>query len=69
MPEKAKSVRLWQEIMLALALKFFVLFVIWAVWFSVPEDASLNDQSVASQILSRQLSQQLDKDHDHDAVP
>ena len=69
MPEKAKSVRLWQEITLALALKFFVLFVIWAVWFSVPEDASLNDQSVASQILSRQLSQQLDKDHDHDAVP
>jgi hypothetical protein len=65
MPEKAKPVRLWQEITLALALKFFVLFVIWAVWFSVPEDATLNDQAVASKI----LSQQLDKDHDHDAVP
>jgi hypothetical protein len=65
MPEKAKSVRLWQEITLALALKFFVLFVIWAVWFSVPEDATLNDQAVASKI----LSQQLNKDHDHDAVP
>jgi hypothetical protein len=65
MPEKAKPVRLWQEITLALALKFFVLFVIWAVWFSVPEDATLNDHAVASKI----LSQQLDKDHDHDAVP
>jgi hypothetical protein len=65
MPEKAKPVRLWQEITLALALKFFVLFVIWAVWFSVPEDATLNDQAVASKI----LSQQLEKDHDHDAVP
>jgi hypothetical protein len=65
MPEKAKPVRLWQEITLALALKFFVLFVIWAVWFSVPEDATLNDQAVASKI----LSQQLNKDHDHDAVP
>jgi len=65
MPEKAKPVRLWQEITLALALKFFVLFVIWAVWFSGPEDATLNDQAVASKI----LSQQLDKDHDHDAVP
>ena len=65
MPEKAKPVRLWQEITLALALKFFVLFVIWAVWFSVPEDAALNDQAVASKI----LSQQLNKDHDHDAVP
>ena len=65
MPEKAKSVRLWQEITLALALKFFVLFVIWAVWFSVPEDSTLNDQAVASKI----LSQQLNKDHDHDAVP
>jgi hypothetical protein len=65
MPEKAKPVRLWQEITLALALKFFVLFVIWAVWFSVPEDATLNDQAVASKI----LSQQLNKDHDHDVVP
>jgi hypothetical protein len=65
MSEKTKPVRLWQEITLALALKFFVLFVIWAVWFSVPEDATLNDQAVASKI----LSQQLNKDHDHDAVP
>jgi hypothetical protein len=65
MPDKTKPARLWQEITLTLALKVFVLFVIWAVWFSVPEDASLDDQAVASKI----LSQQLNKDHDHDAVP
>jgi hypothetical protein len=65
MSEKTKPARLWQEMTLTLVLKVFVLFVIWAVWFSVPEDATLDDQAVASKI----FSQQLDKDHDHDAVP
>jgi hypothetical protein len=65
MSEKTKPARLWQEMTLTLVLKVFVLFVIWAVWFSVPEDATLDDQAVASKI----LSQQPDKDHDHDAVP
>ena len=55
MSEKTKSFRLWQEIALTLALKAFVLFVIWAVWFSVPEDATLDDQAVASKILSQQF--------------
>jgi hypothetical protein len=64
MSEKTKPFLLWQEITLTLALKIFVLFVIWAVWFSVPEDATLDDQAVASKI----LSQQLQKEHDHDAV-
>jgi hypothetical protein len=65
MTEKAKTVRLWQEIVLTLAFKFFLLAIIWAVWFSAPEDTSLNDQKVASQI----LSQQFKSEHDHDADP
>lgn len=64
MAGKAKPVRLWQEIVLALAFKVLVLAVIWSVWFSAPEDASLDDQKVASQI----LSQQPQKEHNHDAV-
>ena len=65
MAGKAKPVRLWQEIVLALALKVLVLTIIWAAWFSVPEDISLDDQKVASQI----LSQQPQKEFDHDTVP
>jgi hypothetical protein len=64
MNDKVKTVRLWQEITLTLALKILVLFVIWAVWFSVPEEAILDDQAVASQI----LSQQSHKEHNNDAV-
>ena len=64
MAGKAKPVRLWQEIVLALALKVLVLTIIWAAWFSVPEDINLDDQKVASQI----LSQQPQKEHDHDAI-
>lgn len=65
MNDKVKTVRLWQEIVLTLAFKGLVLAIIWAVWFSAPEDISLDDQKVASQI----LSQQPQKEHDHDAVP
>jgi hypothetical protein len=64
MSEKTKPSHLWQEITLTLALKVFVLFIIWAVWFSAPEENTLDDQKVASQI----LSQQSPKDHSHDAV-
>ena len=64
MTDKAKTVRLWQEIVLALVFKVLVLTVIWAVWFSAPQDINLDDQAVASKI----LSQQLQKEHDHDAV-
>jgi len=64
MTDKAKTVRLWQEIVLALVFKALVLTVIWAVWFSAPQDINLDDQAVASKI----LSQQLQKEHDHDAV-
>jgi hypothetical protein len=64
MADKTKPIRFWQEITLILALKVFVLFVIWAVWFSTPEQDHIDDKTVASKI----LSQQLDKDHEHDAV-
>jgi len=62
MADKAKNARLWKEITLALAVKGFVLAVIWSVWFSAPEDASLDDQKVASRIFSQQSLQE----HDHD---
>jgi hypothetical protein len=65
MADKTKPILFWQEITLILALKVFVLFVIWAVWFSTPERDHIDDKTVASKI----LSQQLDKDHEHDAVP
>lgn len=65
MADKAKTVRLWQEIVLTLAFKVLVLTIIWAVWFSAPEDTSLDDQKVASKILSQQPL----KESDHDAVP
>jgi hypothetical protein len=64
MNDKVKTVRLWQEIVLALALKGLVLVVIWVVWFSAPQDINLDDQKVASQI----LSQQSPKEPDHDAI-
>ena len=64
MTDKAKTVRLWQEIVLALVFKVLVLTVIWAVWFSAPQDINLDDQAVASKI----LSQQPQEEHDHDAV-
>lgn len=64
MTDKTKIVRLWQEIVLALVIKVLVLTVIWAVWFSAPQDINLDDQAVASKI----LSQQSPKEQDHDAV-
>ena len=64
MSEKTKPVRLWQEITLTLVLKVIVLFVIWAVWFSAPEQDSLDDQAVATKL----LSQQLQKETNHDAL-
>jgi len=65
MSNKAKKVRLRQEIILTLVLKVLVLFTIWMVWFSTPQDANLDDQAVASRILSQQTQQE----HNHDAVP
>jgi hypothetical protein len=64
MADKTKPIRFWQEITLILALKFFVLFIIWVVWFSAPEQDPLDEQTIASKI----LSQQFDKDHEHDAL-
>ena len=64
MAHTAKPLRFWQEITLMLTFKIFVLFVIWAVWFSAPETARIDDQVVASKILSRQP----DKDNEHDAI-
>jgi hypothetical protein len=65
MTDKVKTVRFWQEIVLTLAFKALVLVIIWAVWFSAPQDINLDDQAVASKILSQQPQQE----HNHDAVP
>lgn len=58
--------RYWREIALTLAVKVFVLFVIWYAWFSNPEDSRLDENRVAAQILSFQ-SQPL-KESNHGAV-
>jgi hypothetical protein len=63
MTGKPKAFQLWQEMVLTFAIKVIVLASIWAAWFSSPEDGSLNDRKVASQI----LSQQTQKEHNHDA--
>ncbi len=58
MDRKLKSVRLWQEIVLTLALKGILLAAIWATWFSTPEDRSLDASKVAAQLLSHPLSEE-----------
>ncbi len=65
MSGKPKNVRLWQEITLALAIKAFVLAVIWSMWFSAPEDTSLDDQIVASRILTQQPMKERENDPVH----
>ena len=64
MTGKPKTFRLWQEISLALVLKAVAIFIIWYVWFSAPEDTSLDDQTVAAKI----LTQQPQKEPNHDSV-
>lgn len=58
MPDTTKRAHLWKEITFTLALKFIVLFVIWTVWFSSPEDTDINAQKVASKIFSQQLQEE-----------
>lgn len=65
MPDKTKRAHLWKEITFTLVLKVIVLFVIWSVWFSSPEDADIDAQKVAAKI----FSQQLQKEPANDAVP
>ncbi|MCG6933588.1 MAG: hypothetical protein LJE57_08105 [Gallionella sp.] len=55
MPNKTKRAHLWKEISLTLVQKILVLFVIWAAWFSAPEEARLDDQAVASKLFSQQI--------------
>lgn len=64
MAGRSKALQLWQEIVLTLALKAFLLAIIWTAWFSAPEDTGLDDQAVASKILSQKPKQE----HDHDSV-
>ncbi len=54
MTEKPKTIRFWQEITLALVLKVIVLTVIWLVWFSSPEDHSVDASKVTSHLFSQQ---------------
>ncbi len=49
-----KKDRYWREIALTLAIKLFVLFVIWYAWFSSPEDSRMDENRVAAQILQSQ---------------
>ena len=61
---KPKPVRLWQEIILTLSFKAILLTIIWAVWFSAPQDQTIDGQQVAAHI----FSQQSPKEQNHDAV-
>ncbi len=63
MGRKPGSVRLWQEIIVTLVVKVILLAAIWAVWFSEPEDRSLDASKVAAQVLSLQSA----KEHGHDS--
>lgn len=60
---KSKPLQLWQEIILTLSFKAVLLFAIWAVWFSAPQEQVTDGQQVAAHI----FSQQPQKEHDHDA--
>ncbi len=51
MTRKPKPVRLWQEIVLALSLKVVLLAAIWAVWFSAPQDRTIDGQHAAAYLL------------------
>lgn len=62
---KSRFLPLWQEILLTLLLKGLLLTLIWYVWFSSPEDRTLDEQKVASQLFS---SQPL-KEPAHGAIP
>jgi hypothetical protein len=53
----------WREIVLTLAVKIFVLTLIWYAWFSNPVGDQLDDSKVAAQILSQSV-----KESDHGAV-
>ena len=64
MTGKPKTFRLWQEISLALVIKAVALFIIWFVWFSVPDDHVVDAQQVASHLFPRQPA----KEPNHDSV-
>ncbi len=64
MTDKPKTDRFWREIAVAVALKAVLLTILWAVWFSGHGESSLDDQKVASKI----LTQQPQKEHEHDSV-
>jgi len=61
---KYKSLSLWQEITLALALKITLLGLIWLAWFSSPHDAA----SDAAKATAHLFPTQQYKEQAHDAV-
>jgi hypothetical protein len=64
MSGKPETMRLWKEIALALVLKVTVLGIIWAAWFSTPEERTVD----ASKITSRFFSEQLQQEHEYDSI-
>ncbi len=54
MAGKPTTVRLWQEITLALVLKVIVLALIWLAWFSAPEDHAIDASKVTSHLFPQQ---------------
>lgn len=64
MLNKYKSLSLWQEITLALALKISLLGLIWLVWFSPPHAPSVDAMKAAAHLFPTQQY----KEQAHDAV-
>lgn len=58
MTGKPKTFRLWREIALALVLKAVVLTLIWAAWFSTPEDHSIGASTISSRLFPQQSQYQ-----------
>lgn len=61
---KFRQMRLWQEIILTLSFKAVLLFFIWAVFFSSPQDQTIDGQRAAEHLFSQQSL----KEQNHDAV-
>lgn len=62
MTGRPETPRLWKEITLTLAIKAVALFIIWYIWFSVPEDHTVDAMQVASHLFPQQSAKELNHD-------
>lgn len=65
MTGKLRTIPLWQEITLALALKAVALAIIWFAWFSTPEGQAVDAKQVTSHLLPTQSAQEQNHGSNH----